>query len=89
MKNKFFKTLFIVCLMSCLVGFLAESSQWIKPPSSYKIENLRIDGSILKFDIKVKALASSAEGRFNQCCKIIKMKKLDITDAQFETRYRP
>ncbi|MCL2677984.1 MAG: hypothetical protein FWE85_02900 [Clostridiales bacterium] len=71
-----------------LFCFFAESSQWIEPPSSYKIKNMRIDGSSLKFTIEVKAQASSAEGRFNQRCKIIKIEKLDITAAQFEKRTR-
>jgi len=71
-----------------LLCFFAESSQWIEPPSSYKIENMRIDDSTLKFIIEVRARTSSAQGRSNQRCKIIKMKKLDITTAQFERRYK-
>ncbi len=71
-----------------LFCFFAESSQWIEPPSSYKIANMRIDGATLKFTIEIKAKTSSAQGRSNQRCKIIKMQKLDITAAKFERIYK-
>jgi len=71
-----------------LFCFFAESSQWIEPPSSYEIKNMRIEDSTLKFTIEVKARTSSAQGRSNQRCKIIKMEKLDISAAQFERRYK-
>jgi hypothetical protein len=71
-----------------LMCFFAEPSQWIEAPSSYKINDMRIDGLTLKFTIEAKARISSAQARSNQRCKTIKMKKLDITDAQFERKYK-
>ena len=71
-----------------LVCFFAESSQWIEPPSSYKINDMRIDGSTLKFTIEVKGRTSSAQARSNQRFKAIKMKKIDVTEAQFQIKYK-
>jgi hypothetical protein len=72
-----------------LLCFFAEPSQWIESPSAYTLKEMMIDGSTLKFILDIKGYASSAQGRSIQRCKIIKMKKLDITAAEFSISIKP
>ena len=70
-----------------IICFFAQTSQWIKSPSSYEIDKVSIDGSTLKFNIRISAQRSSAQGRSNQENKVIKLEKIDIANVQFELIY--
>lgn len=74
--NDFEKEMLLYC-------FIVEPTVWQGGLPTYSIKNIKIDGSILRFDIERTGRPSSAPQKSKQACKLVKMKKLDVASAEF------